>query len=194
MNVASVADIMISVSELKKFVSSNVSVTDELITHLEKRHEECQAKRVGYWNHYATMKRRHNYISIPLLVVSSATGVVSAYQFSGQNVKITTATTALGGLSAILSSMQRYCSYSERAENAKLMAKSWGRLHRKIENTVIYIKSSATEISDIVFTKLVEEIQKDIDAVAQQADEMPSSLIDQILTRKTTSKIPNEEV
>jgi len=183
MNTYPVADIMISVPKLKS------DITDKLITHLEKRHEECQAKRVGYWNHYATMKRRHNYISIPLLVVSSATGVVSAYQFSGQNVKITTATTALGGLSAILSSMQRYCSYSERAENAKLMAKSWGRLHRKIENTVIYIKSSATEVNSTVFTKLVEEIQKDIDAVAQQADEMPHSLITQIITKK----IPSEE-
>jgi len=169
-----VVDIMISVDKLKK------DTADELIKHLEKRHTECQEKRVGYWEHYAKMKRCHNYISIPLLVVSSATGVVSAYQFSGQNLKITAATTALGGLSAVLSSMQRYFSYSERAENAKLMSKSWGRLHRKIQNTVIYIKSSATEVNSTVFTKLVEEIQKDIEAVAQQADEMPTSLIEKI--------------
>ena len=174
MNTFPVVDIMISVDKLKG------DITDELIKHLEKRHKECQEKRVGYWNHYAKMKRLHNLLSIPLLIVSSATGVVSAYQFSGQNVKITTATTALGGLSAVLSSMQRYFSYSERAENAKLMAKSWGRLHRKIQNTVIYIKSSATEVNSIVFTKLVEEIQKDIEAVAQQADEMPTSLIEKI--------------
>jgi DNA anti-recombination protein RmuC len=133
------------------------------------------------------MKFRHNCISIPLLVVSSATGVVSAYQFSGQNMKVNIVVTALAGLSAILSSIQRYCSYSERAENSKLMAKSWGRLHRKIKNTITYINSEATSINSTVFTKLVEEIQKDIEAVAQQADEMPLGLLHEIPALMTSS-------
>ena len=171
---SSVSDISISVSTLK--LNSNTTV-DALMTHLEMRKEGCLTRRREYWNHFAKMKFRHNCISIPLLIVSSATGVVSAYQFSGTNMKTNIVVTALGGLSAILGSLQRFCSYSERAENSKLMAKSWGRLHRKIQNTIIYIESAATSINSTVFTKLVEEIQKDIEAVAQQADEMPAMLL-----------------
>ena len=174
-NVETIADISISVELLK--ARANVSGTDALMTHLSVRCDDCQTRRREYWNHFSKMKFRHNCISIPLLIVSSATGVVSAYQFSGQNMKVNIVVTALAGLSAILSSVQRYCSYSERAENSKLMAKSWGRLHRKIKNTITYINSEATSINSTVFTKLVEEIQKDIEAVAQQADEMPAALI-----------------
>ena len=137
------------------------------------------------------MKTRHNWISIPLLMVSSATGVVSAAQFNSNGDKsITIATTVLGVLSAVFSSVQRYCGYSERAENSKLMAKSWARLARKIENTMVYIDSNACEINDTVFTKLVEEIQKDIESVAQQAEDLPMSLLKDI---KTPPAVEEEE-
>lgn len=172
---STVADICISVELLK--TKSNVQGVDAMMTHLETRCDDCMTRRREYWNHFTKMKFRHNCISIPLLIVSSATGVVSAYQFSGKNTNVNIVVTSLAGISAILSSVQRYCSYSERAENSKLMAKSWGRLYRKIKNTIIYINSEATDINSTVFTKLVDEIQKDIEAVAQQAEEMPSGLL-----------------
>jgi hypothetical protein len=173
---ADIPDISISVDVLK----NQYNEIDALMNHLNHRCTECLKRRGEYWNHFSSMKFRHNCISIPLLVVSSATGVVSASQFSGTNFKTNIVVTTLAGLSAILGSVQRYCSYSERAENSKLMAKSWGRLHRKIQNTMVYIESRATSINSTVFTKLVEEIQKDIEAVAQQADDLPSSLRSEI--------------
>jgi hypothetical protein len=57
------------------------------------------------------------------------------------------------------------------------MAKSWSRLQRKIEHTMVYIQSNACEINNTVFTKLVEEIQKDIESVAQQAEDLPLALL-----------------
>jgi hypothetical protein len=174
-NVVSTSDICISVELLKS--KSNVQGTDAMMAHLAFRCDDCMKRRIEYWNHFSKMKFRHNCISIPLLIASSATGVVSAYQFSGKNTSVNIVVTGLAGISAILSSVQRYCSYSERAENSKLMAKSWGRLHRKIKNTMTYINSEATDINSTVFTKLVDEIQKDIEAVAQQADEMPDGLL-----------------
>jgi hypothetical protein len=47
--------------------------------------------------------------------------------------------------------------------------------------------SEATSINSTVFTKLVEEIQKDIEAVAQQADEMPLGLLHEIPAIMTSS-------
>jgi hypothetical protein len=165
-------DIFINVETLK-----NESPQDYLIHYLEKRASHCRQRRQAYWEHFTSMKFRHNFISIPLLVLSSGTGVASAAQLNG-NIKdeIGILVTVLGVSSAILTAVQRYCGYSERAENSKLMAKSWGRLSRRIENTLLFVKSKATSVNDTVFTKMVEEIQKDIDAVAQQAEDIPSKL------------------
>ena len=60
----------------------------------------------------------------------------------------------------------------------------------KIENTMVYIDSNACEINDTVFTKLVEEIQKDIESVAQQAEDLPMSLLKDI---KTPPAVEEEE-
>lgn len=184
------SDIIVHVDRLKSNTAPT-GTSDSLMFHLIDRAKECQTRRRAYWKHYRLMKTRHNWISIPLLMVSSATGVVSAAQFNSNGDKsITIATTVLGVLSAVFSSVQRYCGYSERAENSKLMAKSWARLARKIENTMVYIDSNACEINDTVFTKLVEEIQKDIESVAQQAEDLPMSLLKDI---KTPPAVEEEE-
>ena len=163
-------DIIVNVKRLKK------SKNDYLMTHLRERIQQCKERQIAYWNHFKKMRLRHNIISFPLLIISSATGVSSAAQFNSiGNKSIVALTTILGILSAILNSVQRYCAYSERSENSKLMAKSWGRLSRKIENTLVYVNSNSCRIDDVIFTKLVEEIQKDIEAVAQQAEDLPSS-------------------
>lgn len=173
------SDVNIAVSELKD------NKTDALLRHLQARRDDCEERRRAYWFYHRTMSVRHNWVSIPLLMVSSATGVVSAAQLnSNGNRDIVIGTTILGVLSAVLTAVQRYCSFSERAENAKLMAKSWSRICRKIENTTIYIFSNACKIDDTVFTKLVEEIQKDIESVAQQAEDLPVSLLNK--PRKTS--------
>jgi len=184
------ADIIVHVDRLKSNAAPS-GTCDSLMFHLLERRDECQVRRRAYWKHYRLMKTRHNWISIPLLMVSSATGVVSAAQFNSSGDKsITIATTVLGVLSAVFSSVQRYCGYSERAENSKLMAKSWARLCRKIENTMVYIESNACEINDTVFTKLVEEIQKDIESVAQQAEDLPMSLLKESEPKKPIKPAP----
>jgi hypothetical protein len=165
-------DVSINVETLK-----SETPQDYLIHYLVKRASQCRQRRQAYWEHFSSMKLRHNLISIPLLILSSGTGVASAAQLNGAiKDKIGILVTVLGVSSAILTAVQRYCAYSERAENSKLMAKSWGRLSRRIENTLLFIKSKATSVNDTVFTKMVEEIQKDIDAVAQQAEDIPSKL------------------
>ena len=165
-------DVIINVDVLK-----NETPRDYLIHYLEKRASHCRLRRQAYWEHFSSMKFKHNVISIPLLIVSSGTGVASAAQLNGHVTdEIGILVTVLGVSSAILTAVQRYCGYSERAENSKLMAKSWGRLSRRIENTLLFVKSKATSVNDTVFTKMVEEIQKDIDAVAQQAEDIPSKL------------------
>jgi K+ transporter len=168
-------DIVVHVDKLKNIVPPE---SDSLMKLLKHRKDDCKTRRAAYWKHHSLMRSRHNWISIPLLIVSSATGVVSAIQFNSRgDLPFTVATTVLGVLSAVLSSVQRYCQYSERAENSKLMAKSWSRLQRKIEHTMVYIESNACEINSSVFTKLVEEIQKDIESVAQQAEDLPLALL-----------------
>lgn len=186
-------DIIVHVDRLKSNAWVATGPHDHLMEHLAYRRDECKKRRSAYWKHHNIMRTRHNWISIPLLMVSSATGVVSAAQFNSRgDTPITIATTVLGVLSAVFSSVQRYCQYSERAENSKLMAKSWSRLQRKIENTMVYIESNACEINNTVFTKLVEEIQKDIESVAQQAEDLPLSLLQETI-KTPMNRIQTEE-
>lgn len=161
------------------------NTTDELLAHLNKYKKTSDLKRDSYWLHHETIRRRNNILTIPLLIVSSATGVVSTLQLNEKiRDQINYLVLVLGVSTGVLTALHKYFNYAERAENAKMTAKTWGRITRKIDNSIAFVKSSATQIHSTVFTRIVEDIYKEIDDTAQQAHDVPDALLNNMGEKK----------
>ena len=149
---------------------------DYLLQYLDKFKTQCQQKRDAYSIFASKLRHRHNLISIPLLILTSATGVLPAVG-AGEIPSV-----IVGAASAVITAIQRYCAYSERAENARLVAKGFGKVVRTIENDLMTVYSNATTIDSTVFTSHVQQIQRDIDAVHESATDIPWELLKTIDT------------
>jgi hypothetical protein len=149
---------------------------DPLQFHLKARILDCKKRREAYWEHYSNMRYRNNLIGIPLLVLSSGTGVTSIAQIHSTSKWLVILTTILGVTSAFITSLQRYMRYSERAEQAKYLAKNYGRIARKIEDFMIFIESKSSKVDPTSFNNFIKEMHKDIQTLTQEADDMPRVL------------------
>jgi hypothetical protein len=149
---------------------------DYMFEYLTNYKKMCQRRRDAYNIFSTKLKYRHNLISIPLIAVTSGTSVIAALSINKIIV------TSLGALAAVLTAVQRFCAYAERAENARMIAKGHSKISRKIEDAILYIKSGATFVDPALFTKQIEDIQKDYEAVNQQANDIPWELLQYIDT------------
>jgi hypothetical protein len=173
-------EIAIDITELKKNYSVESKTEDGnldyMMEYLENYKKMCQRRRDAYNLHSVRMRHKHNIVSIPLLVVTSATGVLAGLNMDRVLV------TCLGASSAILTAVQRFCSYAERAENSRMIAKGYSKITRRIEDINLYIKSPASVVDITYFTKQVEDVLKEFDAVNQLAHEVPWELLQYINT------------
>lgn len=171
-------NIVINVDALK-----NNYEDDPLSFHIWYIAIDCKRRRDAYWRHYERMKIKSNIVSIPLLILTSATGLTSVANLSTESSSLSNAValpaivTVFGVSSAILSALQKYFRYSERSEHSKHMAKAYGRIARRIENTMIMLKSKATSFDPETFQKFVEEVQKDTESLSQETDDVPRELL-----------------
>lgn len=161
---------------------------DPLPFHIWSIAIDCKRRRDAYWRHYKKMKTRANIVSIPLLILTSVTGLTSVANLSTDTNDKSTNTnplalpivvTIFGVSSAVISALQRYFRYSERGEHSKHMAKSYGRIARRIENTMVLLKSEATTMKSESFQKFVEEVQKDTESLLQETDDVPKELLNE---------------
>jgi len=125
------------------------------------------------------MKFRHNVISIPLLIFSSVTGVSSVAQIgsSGTNYGLSVIVTIFGVTTAILTALQRYFRYSERAEESKYMAKNYAKISRMIQHNMTLVESKAIQFQPEAFLKFVEGFHKEIDTILSEATDLPHELL-----------------
>jgi uncharacterized protein Yka (UPF0111/DUF47 family) len=159
---------------------------DPLPFHMWSVALDCKRRRDAYWRHYKNMKKRANILSIPLLILTSITGLTSVANVSTNTddssatpITLPIITSIFGVSSAILSAMQRYFQFAERGERSKHMAKSYSRIARRIENTMVLLKSDATTMNSASFQKFVEEVQKDTEALMQETDDIPRELLNE---------------
>lgn len=156
---------------------------DHMRFHLMSAKLECEHNRDAFWRTYRKFKRKSNWLSVPLLVLSSATGITSVSSISqlnkfANNVEIAPVLAAIFGVStAVLSGLQKYFRYSERAENCRYVAKSYNRLAKQIHNTMSYIHSEFVNITPTGLYKFMDEINKDIISLSREIDEQPIELI-----------------
>jgi len=181
--------IIIDIGNLKDRYSD-----DPIIQHLKKRIQQCEKRRIAYWDYYVKLRIMNNVLSIPLLLITSATGITTIAQV-GYNTKIIlpVISTIFGVSSAVLSALQRYFAYPERAEHSKYMAKNYARIQRKIEDVIVYIESSSASYDSKSFKKTIDDITKEFEKIAYETEDIPPCLMEKfenIILSPQTSQIP----
>jgi len=153
---------------------------DPLTYHIWSVAADCKVRSRAFWQHFVRMKRRHNWISVPLLILSSGTGVSSVAQIGGGNgagAALSVLVTVLGVSVAILTALQRYLRYSERAEEARYMARSFARIARTIQYNMTLVESRAISFKPEAFVKFFDGIHKDMDTLLGETKDLPKELL-----------------
>ena len=156
-----------------------VTTADKIIKDLEEKKQQTAYRKNAFWVLYSRLHLKNNLLSVPLLVISSAAGVLSAVQISSER-NLNWIVTLLAVSTSVLTALQKYFKFAERTENAKMTAKAWGRISRKINDMVTMVKSKATFIHDAGFMKFIEGISAEIEETYQNADELPDVLLENI--------------
>lgn len=196
----------IDAEELKKKIES-----DSIPNHLWSLVLDCKRRRDAFWRHSRKMHLKNNLISIPMLILSTLTGLTSVAQLgmttqynnissatqttsvedglpeaSGVVMTSNTSTLALsyivtisGVVSATLAALQRFFRYAERSEHANVVGKSYARIARRIQNTMVLLESKVATIEGESFRKFIEDVQRDMDSLMQETQELPPELIKQ---------------
>ena len=149
---------------------------DYLDDYLNNYESLCTRYRDAYDIFAVKLKNRHNMITLPLLVITSATGVIASLQIN-RIVGI-----IVGASSAVLTAVQRYCSYAERSENARMTAKTYAKTIRKIGNMKLIRRSEMVMTSNDIFAKFLREVQAEIDSAQENAQDVPWELLQYIDT------------
>jgi len=156
---------------------------DPLPFHIWSIAIDCKRRRDAYWRHHKKMKLRSNIVSIPLLIITSITGLTSVANLTATDttnsnfLALPIVVSIFGVSSAVISALQKYFRYSERGEHSKHMAKSYGKIARRIENTMVLLKSEATTMKSETFRKFVEDVQKDSESLLLETDDVPNELL-----------------
>ena len=157
--------------------NAHVDYLDEYLDHYETL---CTRYRDAYNIFAVKLKNRHNMITLPLLVITSATGVIASLQINRITGII------VGASSAVLTAVQRYCSYAERSENARMTAKSYSKTIRKIGNMKLIRRSEMVMTSNDIFAKFLREVQAEVDSAQENAQDVPWELLQYIDTIDTS--------
>jgi hypothetical protein len=112
-------------------------------------------------------------ITLPLLIITSASGVVAALNLPSIVGII------IGATSAVLTAIQRYCAYSERAENARMTAKSYSKILNEINNMKLHMHSKilSCKVSHDMLAKFLTDIQNHSNSTRETALEIPWQIL-----------------
>lgn len=163
---------------------------DSLPHHIWSIALDCKKRRDAFWRHTKKMKIYNNLISIPLLLLSSVSGLTSVASISTANSNsdlqdggsddknvMPIVVSVFSVTAALVTALQRYFRFAERAQHSKHMAKNYARIARRIENTMVLVESSAITMEASMFLKFMEEIQRDTDSLMQEMDDLPRELM-----------------
>ncbi len=157
-------DIQINIEALKK------NTKDALLHHLIHYQELCICNRETYKNYAKTAKIFHDISSLNSLVISTLLGIITSL---GDSPKYKYTSMSLSAFLACTAGVQRFLAFAEKSENARLIAKGFDKIERDIGQAIMYVNSDAIKIDSRTFTKYVEEIQRNIATVSEQAIQSP---------------------
>ena len=159
------------------------------IEALKKRHDDdslqyyiwsvalhCKKSSRSFWALEKSLRFKDRLVSIPLLILSSATGLTSVTLLQQQSSAASVdAMVALGVSSACLAAIQKLTNYAARAEAAKSIAKAYARLARRVETTMVLVESSAVQMGAADFLKFIADMEKELDTILGDTGEVPAS-------------------
>lgn len=149
--------------------------SDTMEQYLRGTSIDCWQYHDAYWREYYTYKLLHDIVSVPLIVLSSGTVLVS--QVGNTSMDRPTATYIVAGLGIIttlLSGLQRYMRFGERAITCRNLAKSFDRIARKIDVTVSMYESDINmSMTPRDLRNFNIHIQKEIDGIMNETEDLP---------------------
>jgi len=156
-------------------------MTDYIVEYLDHHYDRYCKFRDAYNVHAVHLKNRHDLITLPLLIITSATGVIASLDLP-KPVGI-----VVGAASAVLTAVQRYCAFSERSENARWTAKSYSKILGDISNMRLHMQSNvyANTMTSENLSKFVSEIQIQVNSTRENALEIPWEILKYIDTLDT---------
>lgn len=175
-----------SLSFLKEISDESTSTSDikekdenSLNYYLWILARDCKLQKRAYWKQYYKYKKYNNIISIPTLIISSGTGITSVAQFgtseSYRNV-LTWCVTICSITATVLTTIQRYFRFGERATLSKSIAKSYNRLAQKIQSTLQIYESDILEKPDLY--QFYISVQKELDVIITELDDIPLDIVE----------------
>lgn len=153
--------------------------------HLYELRNQCTIQSKVFWDHYNRLSKYESLISIPTIVVSSLAGLSSLSNLtldknSESATALLTLTSILTVLSTILTSINKYLQYGERAVKAKNQAKGLSEISRSIQLNTILI-SNDVEIGRNTIMRMAEDVYKNLDILGRDLDEVPKNISEILL-------------
>ena len=148
---------------------------------------KCDVNCCIYREYSSYLSLCNNIIAFPLIILTSILSIISTmqtieledesnsrYLHTNSNIKICIAFVSI--LVAIMSSLQRYFKYAERAEITKNYAKNFEKLGYNIEFFLYEIKNDSVTTETESFDKLVNNIFKEFEVLVTECDEQPCNM------------------
>jgi hypothetical protein len=159
------------------------SIQDErskIIRSLYKLAHEYEIKRNIYWSHYRSLRYRNHCLSIPLLFLTSFTAATSSAQASGINGNmkgLSIVISIFGVSSAILTALQKYMRFAERAETSKYISKMYGLIASKVKGQIEIILAGHNLPTQEDYNEFLDDINQEAQALQLEIDVVPKDLM-----------------
>jgi hypothetical protein len=159
------------------------SIQDErskIIRSLYKLAHEYEIKRNIYWSHYRSLRYRNHCLSIPLLFLTSFTAATSSAQASGINRDmkgLSIAISIFGVSSAILTALQKYTRFAERAETSKYISKMYGLIASKVKGQIEIILAGHNIPTQEDYNEFLDDINQEAQSLQLEIDIVPKDLM-----------------
>lgn len=153
---------------------------NKIIKSLYKLAHEYEIKRNIYWSDYRTLKHRNHCLSIPLLFLTSFTAAASSAQASGinGNIQILSIVISIFGVSsAILTALQKYMRFAERAETSKYISKMYGLIASKVKGQIEIIIAGHNLPTQENYNDFLDDINQEAQSLQLEIDVVPEDLM-----------------
>lgn len=192
---ASVVDVELCPPPLPSSCDAAVAAAtrlNDISSQLRTFAETCTRRRNNYWKLFYSLRAKNNLISIPMLLLSSATGLTSVSRASAGDAcsskeeEAPASSTALLWSTAILSvttsflvAIQRYFAFGERAEQARILAREYGDLARRIRVTVdMYLAGTKPEWGPVELGEFAESVVQEMRKLINVTQDMPLAMLE----------------
>lgn len=141
---------------------------------------DYEVKRNIYWTQYRKLRNRSHCLSIPLLILTSFTAATSSAQASaidGYMRSLSIVISVFGVSSAVLTALQKYMRYAERAESSKYISKMYGLIASKVKGQIELILAGHNLPTQEEFNEFLDDINREAQSLQLEIDVVPDELI-----------------